>query len=127
MGFTYLSVNGRLGETLGPRSFEEHGYCYKAMPSCDPSKAFDADPLLVRLDWRHQHESAWRVEDAELVLGDSLMDPVADVPIRRLLRCEYEEGTSQSDGTVLRSVPGDWLLPFLHQRYDDTSGDGVEV
>ena len=38
-----------------------------------------------------------------------------------------KEGNSESNGTVLRAVPGDWLLPFLHQRYDDTSGDGIEI
>jgi hypothetical protein len=32
----------------------------------------------------------------------------------------YEEGQPRSNGTVLRSVPGEWLRPFLHGRYDDT-------
>jgi acetoacetate decarboxylase len=63
----------------------------------------------------------------EVILTDSPLDPVADIPVRRLLRMEYEEGRTQSNGKVLRSIPGDWLLPFLHQRYDDTSGDGIEV
>ena len=52
---------------------------------------------------------------------------VADIPVRRLLRMEYEEGWTESNGTVLRSVPGDWLLPFLHQRYDDPSAEGIEI
>ena len=55
------------------------------------------------------------------------MDPVADIPVRRLIRMEYEEGGTESNGTVLRSIPGDWLVPFLHQRYDDTSGDGIDL
>ena len=46
---------------------------------------------------------------------------------RLLVRLEYEEGTSQSNGRVLRSVPGEWLLPFLHQRYDDPGAPGVEI
>ena len=127
MGITYLEGLGRVGAELGPREFVEHGYCYKAMPSCERSKAFDADPLLVRLEWRHKHKNAWRLEDAALNLYDSPFDPVADVPVRRVLLAEYEEGTAQSNGKVLRSVPGEWLTPFLHQRYDDTSGDGIEV
>ena len=61
------------------------------------------------------------------MLGESPMDPVADVPVRRLIRMEYEEGGTESNGTVLRSTPGDWLVPFLHQRYDDTSGDGIDL
>lgn len=127
MGMTYLSVRGVVGKSLGPREMTQYAYCYKAMPSCDQSKAFDADPLLVRLEWRHKHSAVHEVDGAELVLGDSPMDPVADVPIKKMVRVEYEEGTSESNGTVLRSVPGDWLLPFLHQRYDDTSGDGIEI
>jgi acetoacetate decarboxylase len=65
--------------------------------------------------------------DGELVLGDSMIDPVADVPLRRLVSMEYEEGTTRSGGKVLRSVPGEWLLPFLHQRFDDISGDGIDL
>jgi hypothetical protein len=34
----------------------------------------------------------------------------------------YEEGGTKSNGTVLRSVPGEWLRPFLHTRYDDVAG-----
>ena len=67
------------------------------------------------------------MDGGALVLGESPFDPVADVPVRRLVRCEYEEGTTQSNGRVLRSVPGDWFLPFLHDRYDDASGVGIEV
>ena len=43
------------------------------------------------------------------------------------LRWKYEEGTTESNGTVLRSVPAEWLLPFLHQRYDDPTAQGVEI
>ena len=54
-----------------------------------------------------------------LVLRDSPFDPVADLPVRRLVSMVYEEGTTQSSGRVLRSVPAEWLLPYLHQRYDN--------
>jgi acetoacetate decarboxylase len=125
-GMTYLSVRGRLAGALAPREFTEHAYCFKAFPSCDKGRAFDSDPLLVRLEWHHRHDFVAKV-DGELVLGDSMVDPVADVTLRRLVRVEYEEGTSQSGGKVLRSVPAEWLLPFLHQRFDDISGDGVDL
>lgn len=127
MGMTYLEVQGRLGESLGPREFDEHAFCIKAMPSCEQRAGFDNDPLLVRLNWHHKQREVHVVEDAELILRESPMDPVVDVPVRRLVRAEYEVGTTESGGTVLRSIPGDWLLPFLHQRYDDTSGDGIEL
>ena len=127
MGFTYLSASGKISEEIGPREFTQLGYCFKAFPSCEQGKAFDTDPLLVKLNWIQKNENAWRVGGGELTLGESPLDPVADVPIRKLVRFEYEEGSSQSNGRVLRSVPGDWLLPTLHSRYDDVSGDGIEV
>jgi acetoacetate decarboxylase len=63
----------------------------------------------------------------DVILRESPFDPVVDLPVRRLVKMEYEEGTTQSSGKVLRSVPGEWLLPFLHGRYDDLSGDGIEL
>jgi acetoacetate decarboxylase len=127
MGMTYLGVRGRVGKSLGPRQFTEYGYCYKAMPSCEKGRDFDADPLLVRLEWRHRHEAAHAVEDGEVILRESPLDPVIDLPVRRLVKMEYEEGSTESNGTVLRSVPGEWLLPFLHQRYDDPAAEGIEI
>ena len=126
MGVTYLEAKGTLAESLGPREFLEHGFCVKALPSCDKGKAFDGEPLLVRLDWQHHHRAAHRVA-GELILRPSPFDPVADIPIRKLLRMEYEEGTSESGGHVLRPIPGEWLLPFLHQRYDDPRAQGIEI
>lgn len=126
MGMTYLSAHGKITEALGPREFVEHAYCFKAFPSCEHEKAFDTDPLLVRLEWQHRHEESARME-GEIILGESPLDPVADVPVRRLVSMEYEQGTTQSNGKVLRSVPGEWMLPFLHGRYDDTSGEGIEI
>jgi acetoacetate decarboxylase len=126
MGIRYLEVAGRLGESLGPRSFTETGYCFKAFPSCERGKAFDQDPLLVQLTWQHEHDRVQRVEGA-LSLRESPFDPVADLPLRRLVRLEYEVGRARSHGRVLAPVPGEWLLPFLHQRYDDPGVEGIEV
>lgn len=41
------------------------------------------------------------------MLRDSPFDPVADLIVRRLVRMEYEKGRTESNGKVLRSVPGD--------------------
>jgi len=127
MGTTYIELKGRVGESLGPREIVEHSYCIKALPSCDKDKDFDYDPLLVRLEWKHKHEAAHRIDEGEVILRDSPFDPVVDLPVRRIVRMEFEEGTTQSNGKVLRSIPGDWLLPFLHQRYDEAGHEGVEV
>ena len=126
MGMSYVEASGKIGKSLGGRDFVEHAYCYKAFPSCEKGKHFDTDPILVRLEWRHSQKKVHEME-GELELKESPLDPVADIPVRRLISMQYEEGSTQSNGTVLRTVPGDWLLPFLHQRYDDTSGEGIEV
>jgi len=126
MGFTYLSAGGTIGKAIGPREFTQHGYCFKMFPSCEQQKAFDFDPLLIRLNWLQKHTGSWQL-DGTLTLGESPLDPVADVPVRKLTRFEYEEGTTQSNGVVLRTVPEEWMLPILHQRYDDVSGEGLEL
>lgn len=126
MGVTYLEARGRLHEALGPRELTEYGYCVKALPACDKTRGLDGEPLLVRLEWKHQHREVRRVE-GELVLRESPFDPVADLPVQRIVRMEYEEGTTQSNGSVLRALPAEWLLPFLHQRYDDPQAEGIEV
>jgi len=126
MGIAYLEARGTLHEALGPRELVEHAYCVKALPACEKSKGLDGEPLLVRLEWKHQHRQVHRVE-GELLLRESPFDPVADLPVRRILRMEYEEGSTQSNGTLLRPIPAEWLLPFLHQRYDDPQNQGVEI
>ena len=126
MGIPYIEVRGTLGKSLGPREFTEHAYCFKAFPSCEKDKDFDNDPHLVRLEWKHQHTKVNEV-DGEVILRESPFDPVADLPVGRLVTLEYEEGTTQSNGKVLCSVSGESFLPFLHQRYDDPAVQGIEV
>jgi len=126
MGVAYLEVEATLGEPLGPRTFTENAYCAKAFPSCERGRGFDQDPLLVRLEWRHEHEQVRRATGT-LTLRDSAFDPVADLPVRRLVQLEYEVGRTQSNGTVLRPIPGEWMRPFLHGRYDEPSIEGIDV
>lgn len=126
MGVRYLAAIGVLRERLGPRDETEYAYCFKAFPSCQEGKGFDCDPQLVRLEWQHRYERVWRLEGG-LELVDSPFDPVVDLPVRRIAEFEYTEGTTVSSGRVLRPVPGDWLLPFIHQRYDAPHVEGVDV
>jgi acetoacetate decarboxylase len=126
MGVPYMEVAGTVGDELGAREFAEHAWCFKANPSCDPDKMLDHDPLLVRLEWKHAQTRAAEMT-GEVTLRESPFDPVADVPIRRVVRMEYEEGSTESNGRVLRSVPADWFLPFLHGRYDEPGVQGIEV
>lgn len=127
MGIPYLAASGRLGAALGPRELVEHAFCVKALPACEKGRGLDGDPLLVRLEWRHRHEQVRCVDDGALALRESPFDPVADLPVRRLVGMEYEEGTTESNGRVLRSLPPEWVLPILHQRYDEPGVEGIEV
>lgn len=126
-GFDYIEFNGDIGASRGPQKEEVAAYCFKIIPSCDQDKMLDFDPLLVRLDWKMDYSEVWDVENAQLTLRDSPLDPVADVPVRKLVSVEYDEGRTASSGTVLRSVPEDYVLPFMHQRYDDMSQVGIEI
>jgi acetoacetate decarboxylase len=117
-GVPYLELRGTRGTALPPREFTEYAYCFKCLPALDHAKGLEFDPLLVRLEWHHSLANA-QAMDGEVVLRESMFDPVADLPVRRVVSMAYEEGRTRSGGKVLRSVPAANLLPFLHQRYDD--------
>jgi acetoacetate decarboxylase len=119
-GITYMEIRATVGASSGARDWSSYAYCYKAMPSCEPDRLFDNDPLLVRLEWHHEMKAVHETKHAQIILRDSPFDPVADLPVRELVSVDYEEGSTRSTGRVLRAVPGDWLAPYLHQRYDDT-------
>jgi len=123
----FLELEGRIGaQSSRPRQFTEYLYCFKALPSCVKGEGFDGDPLLVRLEWKRDYSERREVE-GQVILRESAWDPLVDVPVRRIARMEYAVGGSQTNGRVLRSVPGEWLRPYLHQRYDDVSCEGIEV
>ena len=67
-----------------------------------------------------------RPVDGECKLLEAPLDPVADFPVLRTLSLEYAEVASGQTGEVMERVPAAWLLPFLHQRYDDLSVLGAK-
>jgi acetoacetate decarboxylase len=130
-GVTFLELDGRIGEAAdSPKQFTEHFYCYKALPAAVPDAndngGFDGDVLLMMLTWERDYSSVRRIEGGQIILRESARDPLVDVPVKRLIRMELAEGTSRTGGEVLRSVPGEWLQPFLVQRYDDPQ-EGIEI
>lgn len=125
-GVRYLSIQARRAEELGPREQTEVAYAFKAYPACDSGKLFDQDPQLVRIEQTFHSSSSWRLE-GELELADSDFDPVADLPVRRIVEFETAVGRLRTSARVLRPVPGDWLRPFIHQRYDEPDVEGVDV
>jgi len=117
-GVPYIELRGRRGAARPARPFTEYAYCYKCLPALEKGKGLEFDPLLVRLTWEHALDKVEEVA-GEVILRESMLDPVADLPVRRVVSMTYEEGRSRSSGTVLTSVPAAAFLPYVHQRYDD--------
>ena len=59
--------------------------------------------------------------EGEVILRESRFDPVADLVVRQLVEITYSERRSAQRAEIVGRVPGEWLLPFVHQRYDDLS------
>lgn len=119
MGSVVAEMAGQLGPLAAGYERDKVDFYFKAFP--DPSGAgLDGDPALVHC---HRHEVARVVRpvDGECKLLEAPLDPVADFPVRRLVSFEYAELSSSQRGEVVARVPADWVLPFVHQRYDDLS------
>ena len=94
-------------------------FYFKFLPAPD-GDGFDNDPALV---YCHKREKARVLEGVEgdLVLKDSPLDPIADIPVRRVVDINWSERATFQSGVIHSRVPAEWLLPFAHQRYDDLS------
>ncbi len=51
-------------------------------------------------------------------MRDSPFDPIADIPAGEIRSFHYLEHESQQEGEIVDRVPGEWIAPFVHQRYD---------
>ncbi len=123
LGTTFVEVGGRVVETLpNPPDGRRTSFYFKFLPSPD-GKGFDAEPSLV---YCHRDETTRTLErvDGEVLLRESPFDPVADIPVRRIREITLAERRSRQLGEIHSRVPGDWLLPYVHQRYDDLSPVG---
>jgi len=117
MGVDLLEIRGTVAEVLQPQPLNER-YAFYVKFLLDPSgKGFDHDPELVLVK-RGQEDQVRQRIDGELILRESRFDPVADVPVRRLLSIVYTESYQTQSGSILGPVPAEWVWPFRHQRYD---------
>ena len=94
-------------------------FYFKISPSPD-GKGFDTEPALVHVR-RHEEARDARSLDATLTLHDSPIDPIADIPIGKIVSMQFAQVATTQEGEVVERVPADWLLPYVHQRYDDLS------
>lgn len=118
-GIAYMAFKGKLGRELPTREYVDHAYCFKFTPNVDGS-GFDHDPLMIRLIWTKKQLKAREVS-GELVLTESAFDPVADLPVRRLISATWEQVETKSGGENVCSVDSMNLFPFVHQRFDELS------
>ncbi|MEU7055459.1 acetoacetate decarboxylase family protein [Streptomyces sp. NPDC046197] len=117
-GIVFVEVRGAVtGELPLPEPTRKTDFYFKFLPAVDGS-GFDAGPVLVHCV---RHEKVRRLErvTGEVVLRESVYDPVADLPVRRLLGITVGEKTSDQRGRVVERVDPQSLLPYVHQRYDD--------
>ncbi|MFD0419151.1 acetoacetate decarboxylase family protein [Streptomyces sp. NPDC127108] len=117
-GIAFVEVRGAVSGSLPvPEPARKTDFYFKFLPAVDGS-GFDADPVLVHCV---REERVRRLESVtgDVVLRESMYDPVADLPVRRLVELTIGEKTSDQRGRVVERVDAQALLPYVHQRYDD--------
>lgn len=119
LGTTFIELRGTAGDELDVTDGTRTDFYFKFLRSPD-GKGFDAEPSLV---YCHREETTRgaRAVDGEVILRESRFDPVADLPVRRLVSMTLSEKRAIQRGEIVTRVPSEWLLPFAHQRYDDLS------
>lgn len=126
-GIDFFTFEGTLGEPLEtPAPFEEFFYCYKGLPAIETPGEFDGDVWLTRLNWKRNYNKR-RALTGDIQFHESPWDPIIDVPIRRMTQLEYVEGATNTSGTLLEKVPGEWIAPFWIQRNDAPFNPGIEI
>ncbi len=125
MGVRFVEITGRItGAAALTPDRRRTDFYYKFL--LDPAgKGFDADPSLIHCHREEKTRSVF-VVDGQITLRESKFDPVADLPVRTVRYIEFAERSSKQYGEIVRTVPGEWVMPFVHQRYDDLSVIGTE-
>lgn len=117
-GIDFVEITGTVtGELDLPEPAERLDFYFKFLPAVDGS-GFDGDPLLVHCTRTETVKSLHRV-DGQVILRESAFDPVADLPVRKLVEITVSEKHSDQRGQVVERVPAEDLLPYVHQRFDD--------
>ncbi|MFF4395471.1 acetoacetate decarboxylase family protein [Streptomyces sp. NPDC001480] len=117
-GIAFVEVRGAVsGDLPLPEPSRKTDFYFKFLPAVDGS-GFDGDPLLVHCV-RHEKVSGLEAVTGDVVLRESGYDPVADLPVLRLVEITLGRKTSDQRGRVAERVDPQALLPYVHQRYDD--------
>jgi acetoacetate decarboxylase len=124
MGSTVAELSGTLGAEQPGYEMDKLDFYFKPLP--DPAgQGLEGDPAFVYCR-RHETARVVRPVTGECKLLDAPLDPIADFPMRSVISFDYAEIASSQSGEVVDRVPAEWVVPFLHQRYDDLSVLGAK-
>ncbi|ARF54704.1 acetoacetate decarboxylase family protein [Streptomyces gilvosporeus] len=117
-GIAFVEVRGAVSGPLPlPEPAQKTDFYFKFLPAVDGS-GFDADPVLVHCV---RNEKVRKLEQitGDVVLRESMYDPIADLPVRTVVGITIGEKTTDQKGRVVERVSAQALMPYIHQRYDD--------
>lgn len=117
-GIAFVEVRGAVSGPLPlPEPTVKLDFYFKFLPAVDGS-GLDTDPVLVHCTRNERFRKLERLT-GDVVLRESMYDPVADLPVRSLVELGIGEKTSDQQGRIAERVSAEALLPYVHQRYDD--------
>jgi acetoacetate decarboxylase len=119
LGHPLIRMSGRIAGPLDPPPDQANiEFYFKFLRAPDGDGI--TDPHLVYGTY-HRHYELFERIDGTLDLGESPLDPVADVEVRQIRSITWCRRRTIQTARIVESVPQDWLLPFVHQRYDDVA------
>ena len=124
MGSTIAELTGDLGPERPGYEIDKVDFYFKAFPHPNGT-GLEGDPAFVYCR-RHEIARLVRPVEGECKLLDAPLDPIAEFPVTRIVSFDYAEVASSQVGEVVDRVPARWILPFLHQRYDDLAVLGAK-
>ncbi|MEV0375154.1 acetoacetate decarboxylase family protein [Streptomyces sp. NPDC050636] len=117
-GIAFVEVRGAVDSPLPtPEPARRTDFYFKFLPAVDGS-GFDVDPVLVHCVRNEKVRKLERIT-GDVVLRESVYDPVADLPVHTLVGITIGRKTTDQKGRVVERVSARALLPYIHQRYDD--------
>ncbi len=117
-GVSFVVVEGQVaGDLPLPGEHTDLDFYVKFLPAPD-GDGLDSDAALVHCTRRGRTRALHRIEGS-VTLNESPYDPVADLPVVRLIGITLGERTSSQEGRIVARVAAEQILPYVHQRYDD--------
>ncbi|AKK28190.1 acetoacetate decarboxylase family protein [Mycobacterium sp. EPa45] len=119
LGYALLTLSGRVtGPAELPPDQVNTEFYFKFLRAPDGDGI--TDPHLVYGEY-HRHYEVLEDIDGTVELGESPLDPVADIVVRQIKSITWCRRRTVQVGRIAERVPAEWLLPYVHQRYDDVA------